>query len=324
MAKTNIEWATHSWNPIVGCSKTSPGCDNCYAEKMAKRLAAMGHDKYKNVIDGNGCWNGNIEIDNTAIETYAPPKGSKIFVCSMGDLFHENVSFERIDKVLKKIFDHPEYTFILLTKRSKRMMEYFFKNEVPNNAWIGITICNQKEAEENIPRFLLINAKVKFISVEPMLGPVDLTQIPNGTDWTVTWNVLTGIPYDHDYDEEQPENRIDGINWVICGGESGSNARPMHPQWVRSLRDQCKLYNVPFLFKQWGCWSCFSENAHDDIDEIMAWKNKCKLHVKKSRYLNLNGGHGFHGEKVCFMVKQGKKRTGRLLDGVVHDEYPTV
>ncbi len=239
---TKINWTDESWNIIIGCEKISPGCKNCYAEKMAYRLAWMERLKlhkfkdlnYPNVIDFvTKKWNGKTHFAESQLEK--PLKWKKprmIFVCSMGDLFHESVPFEWIDKVFEVIEKCPQHTFQVLTKRPEIMYKYMVRygiGAMPDNIWLGVTAENQEQANKRIPILLQIPAKVRFVSIEPMLDVIDLECFPE-----------TGCPSDS----------IDNLGWVICGGESGHHARPMHPDWVRSLKEQCESADVPFFFKQ--------------------------------------------------------------------------
>lgn len=263
MEKHKIDWLNmpgykgETWNPIVGCSKVSEGCKNCYAEKMAFRLSNIALTKnkpssldyYVDVIRGNK-WNSQTYLVDYALNKPLHwEKPRMIFVCSMSDLFHENTSHGDITAVLEIIQRCPQHLFLLLTKRPERALEYFnrlssvMKNGVCNinvlpfdNIWIGVTAENQEQANKRIPILLKIPAKKRFVSIEPMLGPVDLFHV-NVSNGQFIINVSRGL------------NKLD---WVIVGGESGSKARPMHPDWVRSIRDQCKEAKVPFFFKQWG------------------------------------------------------------------------
>lgn len=247
---SKIEWTQETYNPIIGCSKVSAGCDNCYAEKMALRLANIypTSESYGEVINySRKSWRGNTYFVQSQLnKPLKRKKPTMYFVCSMGDLFHESVPFEWQFKVFQMIHECPHHTFQILTKRpdimKKRIDDIYLhlrrnygwaKLPLPN-VWLGTTAENQAMANRRLPYLLEIPAVVRFISVEPMIGPVDLTKIMS------------------------IENRLD---WVICGGESGSNARPMHPNWVRDLRDQCKSANVPFFFKQGSQnnWSNFKK-----------------------------------------------------------------
>lgn len=245
---SKIEWTNKTWNPIIGCSKISEGCQNCYAEKIAFRLLHMPFtDYYSYVMKDNGdqspdCfqyipeWNGKTHLVKSALEKpLKRKKPTMYFVCSMGDLFHESVPFKWIDKVIHMMTQCPQHTFQILTKRPDIMQEYFTDENIqsaPDNVWLGITAENQEQADKRIPFLLNTPATVRFVSIEPMLGPVDLLkQYPVGKG-SVAYGAL--------------------LDWVICGGESGRNARQMNPDWVRFISDQCKEVEIPFFFKQWG------------------------------------------------------------------------
>jgi len=237
MNKTGIEWCDFTWNPLIGCSKTSSGCINCYAERTANRLAKIGTtaEKYSKVLT-DGKWNGNIVLDKGKL--LAPSKrkkSAKIFVGSMTDLFHENTKWCDIDEVIKVIINNPQHTFQILTKRPKNMKEYFdvfFKENKINisNLWVGVSIENQKEANERIPLLSDIKANIRFLSVEPLLEGVNLHGISN-------------------------------IKWVIVGGETGKNARFLNRRWVRNIYHDCKATNTAtaFFFKQRGSNHNFKE-----------------------------------------------------------------
>lgn len=315
-----IEWTDQTWNPIIGCSKVSPGCDNCYAERMAKRLACMGKTQYQNVIDGywdgnkavTQGWNGNTNLVESALEKPLHwKKPRKIFVCSMSDLFHESVPFTWIEKVMSVIEECPQHTFQLLTKRPHIMAEYFnglgkrFELSHLSNLWLGTTCENQEMADKRIPVLLKIPAAKRFVSVEPMLGPVRV-------DYYST-NFTTG--------------ECTLLDWIICGGESGPGARPMHPDWARGLRDQCKEAGVPFMFKQWGEWMpvhqtnwvCCTQTSrtskqYGPIYELCDPKDKI-IATGPTHWLGANKGD---------VIRVGKKKAGRLLDGVEHNEFPEV
>lgn len=246
--KTKIEWATHTWNPVTGCTPISEGCEHCYAARIAKRLAGRcGYpqdDPFR-----PGTFHANRLNDPLKIK-----KSSMIFVCSMGDLFHEDVSELIIDEILDVIAACPQHVFIMLTKRPQNIEQKLYAStpkcgcrhlgggDYMPNVWLGVTAENQARAEERIPILLSIPAAVRFVSVEPMLGPVDLNRA--GAIWA---DMNGSIRPEY----QQPCRTID---WVICGGETGPGARPMHPDWARSLRDQCKSASVPFFFKSMGDW----------------------------------------------------------------------
>lgn len=213
---SKIEWTERTWNPTVGCTKVSPGCKNCYAEGMATRLQAMKTNGYEN----------GFELTMLPQRLDDPLKrktSTTYFVNSMSDLFHESVPFEYIDEVFKVISQAHWHTFQILTKRSQRMVEYFDGKISPPNAWLGVSVEDKKYGVPRIDHLRQVNAKIRFLSVEPLLediGEIDLTN----------------------------------IHWVIVGGESGPKARPMKPEWVDTVREQCENANVAFFFKQWGGW----------------------------------------------------------------------
>lgn len=260
---TKIEWCDETINPIVGCSKISPGCQNCYAEKMAWRLKCMGNPKYQDVIDRNG-WTGQIHCDLGQFHSL-PKSPKKVFVVSMGDLFYENISDGSIAMVFYAMRDYPQHTYIVLTKRPGRM-KFFFKRKIsPNcikgipNLWLGVTAENQKEANRRVGILSRIQAAILLVSVEPMLGEVDLTYFKcPGCGKVYHWHqsrkaVRLNCPgcWEEIPCDTAHKHRVKP-GWVICGAETGPGARPMKLEWARDLRDQCKRDNIPFFFKSAG------------------------------------------------------------------------
>lgn len=215
MRTTKIEWTERTWNPVTGCTKKSEGCAHCYAEVMARRLKAMNNKKYINGFT-------ITEHSDDLLEPFKWKKASIIFVCSMGDLFHKDVSFEFIDKVFNVIRQTPQHTYQILTKRAERMNEYFKERSIPENAWIGVTVEN-KNTKYRMDYIRNLSAKVKFISCEPLL-------------------------------EDLGNLNLIGIDWIIVGGESGVQARPMKAEWAINIKNQAEANNIPFFFKQWGTW----------------------------------------------------------------------
>jgi len=224
MSKTKIQWTERTWNPVTGCSKVSEGCRHCYAETMAKRLQGMGQQRYANAF--------SLTIHPDALdEPKQVKKPSMFFVCSMADLFHKDVPFEFVDKVMETIEACPRHTFQILTKRPERMVEYFIGRakrlhrlfDLPDNVWVGVTV----ESEREIPRISVLrrllthSENIKFISCEPLLGDLGMLNLA-------------------------------AIDLVIVGGESGPQARPMQKQWVLNIKRQCEEQCVNFFFKQWG------------------------------------------------------------------------
>jgi len=240
MAKTKIEWATDSWNPTTGCTKISPGCAHCYAERMAKRLQAMGNKKYRNGF--------RLTLHPESLEEPLHwKKPRNIFVCSMSDLFHKDVPDSFINDVFNIMHRAYWHTFLVLTKRAERLRLMSDGLEFTENIWVGVTTENQDMANERVPYLLGTHAKVHFVSAEPLLGPIDFYRPP-----PLDWNMLTGENYEWLDSTPAPMPDMPRIDWVIVGGESGPGARPMKPEWVRSIRDQCIEAGVPFFFKQWG------------------------------------------------------------------------
>ena len=226
---SDIEWTDSTWNPVTGCTKVSPGCKNCYAETFAERFRGVLGHPYEQGFDLK-LWPGRLELPLR----WKEPK--VIFVNSMSDLFHEKVPDEYIQRVFEVMIKADRHIFQVLTKRSERMMEwtrrnYRFLNEkangrpfLPEHIWLGVSVENQKYTTR-IAHLQKVPARIRFLSIEPLLGPVDLTA-----------------------------SMVRGIHWVIVGGESGHKARPMNPEWALAIQKQCARYSVPFFFKQWGAF----------------------------------------------------------------------
>lgn len=215
MRTTKIEWTDKTWNPITGCTKISSGCKNCYAETMSCRLKAMGLPKYKNGF--------SLTLhENVLSEPCKWKTGHTIFVCSMSDLFHEDVPFEFIDKVFTVIRQTPHHNYQVLTKRAERMFEYFSNRDIPQNSWLGVTV-DVQTSKTRIDYLRQLPAPIRFLSCEPLLEDLGIINLSN-------------------------------IDWVIVGGESGPKARPMKEEWVTSIQEQADLQDTAFFFKQWGTW----------------------------------------------------------------------
>jgi protein gp37 len=228
---TKIEWTQESWNPLSGCTKISTGCRNCYAERMAKRLA--GRFGYPEQPDHFKVTLHPDKLD----QPYKWKKPRMIFVCSMGDLFHFDVPDDYIEEIVDVIIDNPQHIFQILTKRPSFIWPALFE-DVPN-VWLGVTAENQQAADERIPWLLKTPAAVRFVSVEPMLGPVDLKRI----------NYKPGYHRNYLSYFNPTAERLD---WVICGGETGPGARPMKAKWALDLSWDCAVAGVPFFFKKPG------------------------------------------------------------------------
>ena len=220
--RTGIEWTEVTWNPTTGCDRISPGCDHCYALTLAKRLKAMGAEKYQN--DGDPRTSGPgfaITLHEPALaQPYRWGGNRTVFVNSMSDLFHAKVPIDFVKRVFEVIADTPQHTYQVLTKRSARLPKIADKLDWPDNLWLGVSVENADHLYR-VDHLRDVPAKVRFLSCEPLIGPLD------GLD-------------------------LDGIGWVITGGESGPGARPLDAGWVRAIRDQCKDAKVPFFHKQWG------------------------------------------------------------------------
>lgn len=215
MKTTKIEWTDRTWNPITGCTKISVGCAHCYAEIMARRLKAMGVAKYSNGF--------KVTIHPEALkEPLQWKKPHNIFVCSMSDIFHDDVPFEFVDNIMQTIEESPQHSFQILTKRAERMSAYFATHPIPQNVWLGVTVETVK-AKNRIDYLRDIPASVRFLSCEPLI-------------------------------EDLGKLNLHNINWVIVGGESGNQARPMKEEWVLNIKEQVDKTGAAFFFKQWGTW----------------------------------------------------------------------
>lgn len=279
---SKIEWCDHTFNPVIGCQKVSEGCKFCYAETL------MDH-RY-----GKAKWGpGQTRVRTSAANWREPYRWNRqaesegrrqrIFCASLSDVFEDHPDWiePRVD-LFRMIVHTPALDWLLLTKRPQNVMPMLDRMGWPSlmdNIWIGTSVENQAAADERIPILLEVPAKVRFLSMEPLLGPVNLRKC-----------------------YEKKVTRWDGgVNWVIVGGESGHGARPMHPDWARSLRDQCQGANVPFLFKQWGEW----------------------VGVGQVTEMQTRGGEDlYHWGHAVYSARVGKKVAGRLLDGVEWNQLP--
>ena len=317
---SKIEWTDHTFNPWIGCTKVSPGCANCYAavSTRARVLRAAGHETW-----GKGAprsrtktWGEPLRWNRLADPTrdplMAPARRPRVFCASLADWLDPEVPVEWLSDLLYLIIKTSHLDWLLLTKRPQLwrsrlqsvaresdmgaiIASHWLAGNAPPNLWIGTTVEDQQRADERIPRLLEIPARVRFLSCEPLLGPVDLNAVRylQGTALTV------GEEGGHEY----AYSRRQMLHWVIAGGESGPGARPMHPEWARSLRDQCQAAGVPFLFKQWGDW-------HPDC--LCPGKGHADRTIARP-------SPGLRG----VMFRCGKS-AGRLLDGREWNEFPAV
>jgi protein gp37 len=243
--KTKIEWADATWNPVTGCTPVSAGCGHCYAKRLADRFPQIHGERVIDVGDVNTRLPFNqIEFHPDRLEVplhWKQPR--RIFVCSMGDLFHDGVSLDWIEQIFEMIEKCPQHIFMILTKRPENADKL---KSLPSNVWLGVTAENQDQADRRIPILLQIPAAKRFVSVEPMLGPVWLSQ--NWQDYLVGWETQAEI--DKNGDPEPYQSQTEKLDWVICGPETGPDARHMNLDWARSLRDQCVTASVPFFYKR--------------------------------------------------------------------------
>jgi protein gp37 len=329
--KTNIEWATDTWNPVTGCTKVSPGCDHCYAIPMSRRVEAMqaGQPFRTKPNDYAGTtiqrydaagrvepvdWTGKVNLLHDRLDQ--PIRWSKprrIFVNSMSDLFHEQVPDAFIAEVFAVMHRAEQHTFQVLTKRHARMRSLLSSDAfhgmvvgaaseytrgadpgVPwplPNVWVGVSVENQQWANIRVPALLETPAAVRWLSMEPLLGAVTFRWAP----WTPV------VDSDH-------LDGLRGLDWIVVGGESGPGARPLHPEWARTIRDACHEAGVPFLFKQWGAYEPAGYGAGRNTRDDEVWLTPG----------NPNDPRFTH----TVMRRVGKHDAGRVLDGRTWDEYP--
>jgi protein gp37 len=338
--KTGIEWTDATWNPTTGCDKVSPGCDHCYAMTLAKRLKAMHSPRYQ--VDGNPATSGPGFGFQMHADALAQPlrwtRPRRIFVNSMSDLFHSDMDVDFLARVFAVMATARQHTFQVLTKRPGRMrsllsnedfevavdaharelgFEGYFGLPLPN-VWLGTSVEDQKRADLRLRVLLGTPAAVRFLSCEPLLGPVDLAHAIE-PDFAVSgWKDL---------------GRLD---WVIVGGESGPGARPMHPGWARSLRDQCTNAGVAFHFKQWGSFAPVPSELAEHGDVWVLGRGYASMVTPLQGEIGTMptqpwepgtagaepGRWDPYGDTL--MRPMHKKAAGRELDGRTWDEYPPV
>lgn len=341
MKDTAIEWADHTANIWSGCTKVSPACANCYAAEMAKRFPTLG--KWGPGAPRKRHTSADSFLQKLNRQSEGAERRPRVFINSLSDWLDDEAPIEWLADLLELIHGCKHLDFLLLTKRPqlwRNRMEAVMQiprmgshdghclasswnnGYAPPNVWIGTTMEDQQRADERIPHLLDIPAKVRFLSCEPLLGPVNMTLwgLPG---WDEDWklNALTGREWASRYDDRDAPPDAARIHWVICGGESGRNARPMHPDWARSLRDQCQAAKVSFFFKQWGSWVSVYDRDIEDPD----WRrcDQVQSQTPNGQWLNLAGGCGFHGDRVVRVERASKKTAGRLLDGREWHEFPT-
>ncbi|PHV13827.1 hypothetical protein CSQ90_26760 [Janthinobacterium sp. BJB303] len=336
---TKIEWADHTFNPWEGCQKVGPGCDHCYAETRNARFAGGAAVNWgpgaprRRTSAAN--WRKPLAWEKAHAEFFAAHgRRQRVFCASLADVFDNSVNPQwRID-LMRLIEQTPNLDWLLLTKRignAAAMLDqavlainhgrWNWRDNAFPNVWLGATVVNQAEADRDIPKLLAVPAAHRFLSIEPLLGPVNLTRID--IDGHREIYPLPGTTGCEDEDGN-PMPDLPRIDWVIVGGESGPGARPMHPFWARELRDQCAAADVPFLFKQWGEWlpggHYTTELAIKDSNPTLS-KYLCALWAGTTWNFGRFGPDDIHFEaEPMYLV--GKKASGRELYGRTHDEFP--
>ena len=377
---THIEWTDATWNPITGCSVVSAGCKHCYAMKLAG--TRLKHDPSRAGLtretSAGPVWTGEVRFNEKWLDQplrWTRPR--RIFVCAHGDLFHEGVQDEWIDRVFAIMASSPQHTFQVLTKRPDRMLEYLtdvvatehrwesaytrirdlqfrrgigsrpgevnVDNDVSQgrwplpNVWLGVSVEDQAAVDARIPLLLKTPAAVRWISAEPLLGPVDLM----ATDYLTA--KLGAYPFKGIASEHRTK-LAHMLDWVVAGGESGAGARPMHSAWVRSLRDQCAAAGVAFLFKQWGAWRPIDQGGRDWYESLYRSRRMARAGESQAALDDVYGRECTvdtaviqrdgvirppteplaweQGTDPFLTFRVGKKAAGRLLDDVQYDGYP--
>lgn len=312
---TDINWADHTLNLWIGCTAVSKGCDNCYAESTwdkRRHVAKWGnHPRHRTAITTrNQCH----KYQRGAKAFYAKHgRRQRVFVNSLSDFFDNKAPQEWRDEFWQDVKSCPDVDFLLLTKRPQNIKKMLPADwgDGYHNIWMGVTVENQEEAERRIPILLDVKAVIRFLSCEPLLGRVDLTSLCTG-DYFI--NCLAGFKY---HDEGPAKKDCPRIDWVIVGGESGKNARPTHLMWFRSLRNQCLGTCTTFLFKQWGEW------AETEIKTARFLARDIRRGTVQSvRDVGEYDGHFRMGDAL--MRRVTTKKSGRKLDGITHDGFPTV
>jgi protein gp37 len=351
---SSIEWCDHTFNPWEGCQKVGPGCDNCYAEARDIRFTGGTHwgPGAPRRLTSDANWRKPLVWNAQALKSGIRPR---VFCASLADVFDNAVDPAWRARLWELVWMTPHLDWLLLTKRPGNISDMLPTATFVHpawrggwrNVWLGCTVVNQAEADRDIPNLLAVPAKVRFLSMEPLLGPVDLFQ------WM-------GVHHSRDNNMADPETRDainkmillareqfraehgnHGLSWIITGGESGKNARPAHPDWFRSLRDQCAAAGVAFHFKQFGEWMPFSQFADDgdwmyhplpdpETDESRRCKYDSVCIAPDSSTFSTGTANQYHriadgafagpGHMNCFKI--GKARAGRLLDGVEHNGFP--
>ncbi len=352
---TTIEWCDHTFNPWEGCQKVSPGCDHCYAETRNARFNGTAVNwgpgaPRRRTSEAN--WKKPLKWNREAQAFFAAHgRRQRVFCASLADVFDNAVDPQWRADLFALIDQTPNLDWLLLTKRIGNVDAMTREalalrpppvihtsaelESLPDNVWLGITVVNQEEADRDIPKLLAINASVRFLSMEPILGPVNLLPFfdPSGAccggepEYQCE-GCPSNAPWRYSVPSDDGEWAFDPtIDWVIVGGESGPGARPMHPDWARSLRDQCETAAVPFLFKQWGnCLPCSWDGEDErggpayilDVDHFPDFEKQDWTLIKACPAVLRNGS------EVIDFARFGNKKLPRTLDGIEHNGFPEV
>jgi len=315
---TKIEWADHTFNPWEGCTKVGPGCDHCYAETRNARFAGgtavnWGPGAPRRRTSAAN-WRKPLAWNAAAADFMAAHgRRQRVFCASLADVFDNAVDPQWRFDLMRLIEQTPALDWLLLTKRignAAAMLDqallainhgrWNWRDNTFPNVWLGATVVDQVEADRDIPKLLAVPAAHRFLSIEPLLGELDLSLFL--------------------HDAHLPVGQ--SVDWVIAGGESGPGARPMHPDWVRDLRDQCAAAAVPFLFKQWGEWTP-GECAENTLDMRTVEVADLSLNGEW-QYQTIAGNSEFHRDDEPSVYRAGKRAAGRMLDGVQHDGFPSM
>lgn len=334
MKNTKISWAHHTFNPWWGCEKVSPACDFCYAEAFSKRVGkkVWGKDAPRRAAS-DSYW---MEPFNWDYEAQRAKTRHRVFCASMADVFEARTDLDPLrERLWQTIGSTPFLDWLLLTKRPENILQmtpgHFWGPKDPiRNVWVGTTVENQRRADERLPFLARVRAAVRFVSAEPLLGPLDLTgYFPKpmyhcgacGHEFMRPEHPACGTF------KNTPTSYFMGIDWVVAGGESGPHARPTNPLWVRALRDQCKEREIPFHFKQWGEWA---PHGGEPVKlTSLALFNKSEngdqpILLKDLAPDRREDWSEWQTPDDIFVTRMGKKKSGRLLDGVLHDAFPEV
>lgn len=353
--RTAIAWTEATWSPVTGCTRISSGCDNCYIERTPP--FRMTHRQFDH--PGTGGTTGVTLHPDRLDQPHHWRKPRRIFVCSMADLFHDNVPDEHIAAVWVTMMLTPRHTYQVLTKRHARLRTLLSSPDFPRlvaaaarhrwdrdarlraalgwvwtvdgttprvwplpNVWVGVSAEDQQWADIRITALLRTPAAVRWVSAEPLLGPLELR------------HHLTGHCTLHDfaggYCVQRHHPGVQHLHWVVAGGESGPGARPMHPDWVRKLRDDCASWHVPFFFKQWGAWAPPEQcGVHNGRVANNRWQyESTRFRADGTRYdptaHALDEVAGYGAPSMESLLRVGAKQAGRTLDGQIHDDYPQV